>query len=181
VAANLLQVAKVGSGRLTLLLDEPFPRRSWSDRTRCALDDKLGAAFVELERRLTEAEEKRRRREEDLLRRQHAGDASVPTAKRAYITDLNRRRLLGQVSKYVEAQSLRAYAEGLQRTANSQDDRDAGEAIHRWAAWAQAEADRVDPLIAISALVCMEPDEIRPADFDRFMPPGMSAYRRPTS
>jgi len=34
---------------------------------------------------------------------------------------------------------------------------------------------------AISSLVYLEPDEIRPADFDKFMPPGMSAYRRPTS
>ena len=94
----------------------------------------------------------------------------MPAAKHAYITDLNRRRLIEQVSKYVEAQSLRAYSEDLRRTASAQNDPDTGEANHRWAAWAQTEADRVDPLIAISELAYLEPGELTPADFDRFMP-----------
>jgi hypothetical protein len=176
-----LKVAKVGSGRLTLLLDEPFSRRSWSDRTRWTLDDKLGAAFAELEKRLADAEEKQRRLEEDLLRRQQDWHAAVPVAKCAYVVDLNRRRLREQVTKYGESLALRAYSEDLLRSAEAPDQASTGEAIHRWAEWAQSEADRLDPLNKISALAYFEPDEIGPADFDRFMPPGMSAYRRPTS
>lgn len=175
-----LKVVKVGSGRLTLLLEEPFKRRSWSDRSRWSLDDKLGAVFVELETRVADAKEKRRRREEELLRQQEEWDAAVPAAKRAYIAALNRRRLREQVTQYREADTLRKFAEVLEQTAHQADSK-TGESIRQWAAWARSEADRVDPLTDISALVYLEPDEIGPADFDKFMPAGMSAYRRPTT
>ena len=176
-----LIVAKVGSGRLMLVLDEPFSRRSWSDRTRWTLDDKLGAAFAELDKRIADAEEKQRRREEDLLSRQIEWDAAVPVAKHAYIVDLNRCRLREQAAEYGESLALRAYSESLQRSAGDQHQAEAGEAIRRWASWAQSEADRLDPLNDPSALAYLEPDDIGPADFDKFMPPGMSAHRRPTS
>ncbi|WP_141120247.1 hypothetical protein [Mycobacterium malmoense] len=174
------KVAKVGSGRLTLLLDTPFSRRSWSDRSRWSLDDKLGAAFTELETRVAEAEEKRRRSEEDLLRRQQAWDAAIPAAEQAYITDLNRQRLQGQVNQHREAKSLRAYAKELERTADQAESK-AAEAIRRWAIWALSEADRLDPLNNPLELAYIEPDDITPADIAKFMPAGMNAYHRPTT
>jgi hypothetical protein len=141
---------------------------------------KLGAAFVELETRVADANEKRRRREEELLRQQEEWDAAVPVAKRASIDDLNRRRLRDQVTQYREAEVLRNYAKDLEHTAD-QADSETRESIRQWAAWVRSEADRVDPLNDISVLVYLEPDEVRPADFDKFMPAGLSAYRRPTS
>jgi hypothetical protein len=173
-----LKVAKVGSGRLTLMLDAPFSRRTWSDRKRWSLDDKLGAAFAELQSRVADAEEKRRRAEEDLVRRQQEWDAAVSAAKHAYIVDLNRRRVREQVSKYGEAQALRAYAKELQDAADGADSQGA-QVIRRWAMWARSEASRVDPLNDVSELAYVEQDEITPADFDRFMPRGMNAHRRP--
>lgn len=174
-----LKVAKVGSGRLTLWLDEPYARKSWSDRRRWTLDDKLGAAFSEMERRVVEAAEQRREREDDLLRRQEAWDAAVPAAQESYIVDLNRRRLLEQAAQHAQAQALRDYARALQAIADSADGPDHAAGIHRWAEWAVDEADRVDPINDVQGLHYEEPDDIPPADYDKFMPKGMSAYRRP--
>ncbi|MDP7703354.1 hypothetical protein QXK92_11725 [Mycobacterium sp. TY815] len=62
-----LQARKVGSGRLTLQLGKYYRTRSWSDRSRWSLEDKLGALFAELDAKVAEAVEDRRRREADLL------------------------------------------------------------------------------------------------------------------
>jgi hypothetical protein len=175
-----LKVAKVGSGRLTLQLEEPYARKSWSDRRRWTLDDKLGAAFTEMERRVVEAAEQRLRREDDLLRRQQAWDAAVPVAQQAYVVDLNRQRLFDQVAEHARAQALRDYARALQTIADSRDGSDDAAAIHRWARWAANEADRTDPLNDVENLHYEEPDDLQPANYDRFMPKGMSAHRRPT-
>lgn len=174
-----LTVAKVGSGRLTLQLEEPYARRSWSDRRRWTLDDKLGAAFNEMDRRVEEAAKQRRRREDDLSRRQLEWDAAVPVAKEAYVADLNRRRLLDQVAQYTQAQALRDYAHALKAVADAADDSDDAAAIHRWAGWSVDEADRTDPINDVKSLHYEEPEDLQPGDYDKFMPKGMSAHRRP--
>jgi hypothetical protein len=93
-----LQARKVGSGRLTLQLGQYYRARTWSDRRRWTLDDKLGAFFAELDARVAQATEERHRRDEDLLRRQKAWDAATLDAQRVYIIDLNRRRLQEHVN-----------------------------------------------------------------------------------
>jgi hypothetical protein len=175
-----LELTKVGSGRLTLQLDEPYARKSWSDRRRWTLDDKLGAAFGEMERRVVEAAEQRRRRQDDLLRRQQEWDAAVPAAQESYIVDLNRRRLLEQATQHAQAQVLRDYARALQSIADATDGSGDAAGIRRWAEWADDEADRVDPINDVKSLHYEEPDDIPTADYDKFMPKGMSAYRRPS-
>lgn len=174
-----LAVAKVGSGRLTLQLEEPYARKSWSDRHRWTLDDKLGAAFSEMERRMDEAAKQRRRREDDLLRRQLEWDVAVPVAKDAYVADLNRRRLLDQVARHAQAQALRDYARAVRAIADAADDSDDAAAIHRWARWSVDEADRTDPINDVKSLHYEEPDDLQPDGYDKFMPKDMSAHRRP--
>jgi hypothetical protein len=174
-----LTMAKVGSGRLTLQLEEPYARKSWSDRRRWTLDDKLGAAFSEMERRVDEAAKQRCRREDDLLRRQLEWDAAMPVAKEAYVADLNRRRLLDQLAQHARAQALREYAHALNAIADTADDSENAAAIHRWAGWSVDEANRMDPINDVKSLYYEEPDELQPDDYDKFMPKGMSAHRRP--
>ncbi|OBY29615.1 hypothetical protein [Mycolicibacter kumamotonensis] len=174
-----LAVAKVGSGRLTLQLEEPYARKSWSDRRRWTLDEKLGVAFSEMEWRVDEAARQRRRREDDLLHRQLVWDAAVPVAKEAYVDDLNRRRLLDQAAQHSRAQALRDYSRALKAVADAADDSDDAAAIHRWAGWSADEADRTDPIKDVKSLHYAEPDDLQPGDYDKFMPKGMSAYRRP--
>lgn len=74
-----LRVKQVGSGRLSVKLRDYVRNKSWSDRSRWSLEDKLGALFVELDARYTEAIDARKRREADLLCRQEKWDAAVMT------------------------------------------------------------------------------------------------------
>ena len=174
-----LHVRKVGSGRLTLQLGQYWQRKSWSDRRRWTLDDKLGTAFVELDRRVAEAAEQRQWRAADLLRRQQDWDAAVHVAQQAYVVDLNRRRLRAQVAHRAEAEALRDYARTLEALIDERAEPSTTDLIVRWGKWAVEEADRIDPLNNPDCLRYLEPDTLRAEDYDSFMPKGMSAHRRP--
>ncbi|CAN5378268.1 hypothetical protein BH10ACT9_BH10ACT9_41230 [soil metagenome] len=175
-----LQVRKVGSGRLTLQLGQYYRTRSWSDRSRWTLDDKLGALFAELDARVTEAAEQRRQREEELLRRQQAWDAAVLAAKRAYVFDLNQRRLRDQVTDQVRAREYRNYAESLNALIDDCDDPTIAESIRTWQQWTSQEADRIDQLTNPEVLRYVEPDHVTAEEFAPFMAKGMNAHHRPT-
>lgn len=175
-----LQPSKVGSGRLTLQLGRYYPTRSWSDRRRWTLDDKLGAIFAELDARVAEAAEQRRRRETELLARQHAWDAAVAAAKQAYVVEFNRRRLHEQADHHGQAAKLRDYAHTLDEVAGGCADPAAAEPIRTWQRWAREEADRIDPLGHLDTLRYLEPDTITPDDYAPFMPAGMNPHQRPT-
>jgi len=174
-----LQVKKVGSGRLTLQLGQYYRTKSWSDRSRWTIDDKLGAMFAELDARVAAAAEERRQREADLHRRQQAWDAAVLAAQQAYVLDLNRRRLDEQVSHRAHAHDLRDYARTLTDAIDRCDDAVVAESIRSWQRWASQDADRIDPINHPDMLRYVEPDTMRPEDYEPFMPEGMSAHRRP--
>lgn len=174
-----LHQMKVGSGRLTLQIGHYWHRKSWSDRRRWTLDDKLGDLFLEIERRTAEAAHQRRQREDDLHRRQQSWDAAVIDAKHAHVIDLNRRRLREQVTNHKEAQALREYAQTLVAFAGRQSTSDA-EDITGWERWTIEEADRIDPINTPDSLHYLEPDAFEPDDLEPFMPKGMSAHHRPT-
>lgn len=173
-----LQMRKVGSGRLTLRLGRYYRYRTWADRTRWTLEDKLGAAFVEMQSRVDEAAAERRRKEDDLLRRQQAWDEGVQQAKAAYVIDLNRRRLREQAARHGEAHALRTYAQALAGLADSQPGSTAPTLLE-WARAASAEAERLDPLNDVGSLHRLEPENPEPDDYAPFMPKGMNAHRRP--
>jgi hypothetical protein len=175
-----LHTRKVGSGRLTLQLSEYYRTRSWSDRSRWTLDDKLGALFAELDARVTEAAEQRRQREEELLRRQQAWDAAVLAAQRAYVIDLNQRRLRDQVTDQGRARGYRDYAESLNVLIDDCDDPAIAESIRTWQRWTSREADRIDPLTHPEVLRYVEPDHVTAEEFAPFMAKGMNAHHRPT-
>ncbi len=175
-----LHTRKVGSGRLTLQLGQYYRTRSWSDRSRWTLDDKLGALFAELDARVTEAAEQRRQREEELLHRQQAWDAAVLAARRAYVIDLNQRRLRDQVTEQGRARDYRDYAESLNAIIDDCHDPALAESIRTWQQWTSQEADRIDPLINSEVLRYVEPDHITAEEFAPFMAKGMNAYQRPT-
>jgi hypothetical protein len=172
-----MKVVKLGSGRLTLRLEDPHPRRSWSDRRGSKLDDKLGDAFEEMERRVSVAVEWRLRREDDLRRRQQAWDAASLVAKQQYIFDINRQRLHEQITNHAEAQTMREFARRLRDVADSFAEVAEAATVDRWAAWVRDEAERIDPVNAVESLCFVEPEDVQPADFGKFMPKGMNAVR----
>lgn len=175
-----LKQRKVGSGRLTLLLGQYWQRKSWSDRRRWTLDDKLGAVFVELERRVAEAAQQRQLRQDDLRRRQRAWDAAMIEAQQAYVISLNRRRMREQVTNHIDAQAFRDYADTLSTAAERCTEPAEADSIRRWRQFAMNEAARIDPISTSDALHNLEPDTVRPEDCEPFLPKGMSAHRRPT-
>ncbi|WP_137146339.1 hypothetical protein [Mycolicibacterium sp. CR10] len=175
-----LHARKVGSGRLTLQLGEYYRTRSWSDRRSWTLDDKLGALFAELDARVTEAAEQRRQREEELLRRQQAWEAAVLAAQRAYVIDLNQRRLRDQVAEKGRAREYRDYAESLNGLIDDCDDPAIAESIRTWQHWTSQEAERIDPLTNPEVLRYVEPDHVTAEEFAPFMAKGMNAHHRPT-
>lgn len=175
-----LHTRKVGSGRLTLQLGQYYRTRSWSDRSRWTLDDKLGALFAELDARVAEAAEQRRQREEELLHRQQAWDAAVLAAQRAYVIDLNQRRLRDQVTDQGRAREYRNYAESLNAIIDDCDDPATAESIRTWQHWTSQEADRIDPLTDPEVLRYVEPDHVTAEEFAPFMAKGMNAHHRPT-
>lgn len=176
-----LQVRKVGSGRLTVQLGQYYRTRSWSDRRRWTLDDKLGDLFAELDVRVAAAAEARRRREEDLLGRQQVWDSASVVAREAYIVDLNRRRLQVQVAQRAQAQACREYAGSLDVVIAGCVDPATVEAIQAWQQWARREADRIDPLNHLKTLCYLEPETITVEAYAPFMPDGMNPHRRPTT
>lgn len=174
-----LQIKKVGSGRLTLQLGQYYRTRSWSDRSRWTLDSKLGALFAELDGRVAEAAAQRQQREADLARRQQEWDTAVVGAKKAYVVDLNRRRLHDQAAQHAQAQALRDYAGALDDVIGGCADASA-QPIRRWQRSALDEADRIDPINNPDMLCHLEPDTVASDDYAPFMPKAMNAHRRPT-
>lgn len=175
-----LTVHKVGSGRLTLQLGQYYRARTWSDRTRWRLDDKLGALFAELDNRVAQAAEERRVRDADLLRRQQSWDQAARIAQQAYVLDLNRRRLIDQVTRRRQAGEVREYADSLEEFAGSTGEVAIAESIRRWKQFAHAEADRIDPLKHVDQLAYLKPVTVGPDEFAAFMPEGFDAHHRPT-
>lgn len=175
-----LKKRKVGSGRLSLRLGPYYHCRTWADRRRWTLEDKLGAVVAEMQRRVDEAASSRRRRDEDLTHRQHEWDAAVEDAKRAFVIDLNRRRIREQAARHAEAKSLRTYSQALRDLAEAQTGTAISDPLRQWAQAAQDEADRLDPLTDPAGLRHVEPDNLQPDDYAAFMPPGLNAHNRPT-
>ncbi len=175
-----LQMRKVGSGRLSLRLGRYYRYRTWADRARWTLEDKLGAAFAEMQSRVDDAAAERLRTEDDLLRRQQAWDAAALQARAAYVVDLNRRRLREQAARHGEALALRTYAQALAALAASQPDSTDPAPLSDWARAAIEEAQRLDPLNDRDSLQRLEPENPQPDDYAPFMPKGMNAHRRPT-
>lgn len=175
-----LHIRKVGSGRLSLRLGRYYRYRTWSDRSRWTLEDKLGAAFAEMQSRVDEAAAERRRKEDDLLRRQQAWDTAVQQAKAAYVVDLNRRRVRDQAARHGEAQRLRNYAAALTALAHSRTDSADAPSLLQWARAANDEADRIDPLNDPDSLRHRHPENPEPDNYGQFMPKGMNVHRRPT-
>ena len=175
-----LKKRTVGSGRLSLRLGPYYHCRTWADRRRWSLEDKLGAAVAEMQRRVDEADSRRRRREQDLKRRQHEWDAAVEAAKRAFVIDLNRRWIREQAALHAEAKSLRTYSQALRDLAEAQTGTAISDPLRQWAQAAQEEADRLDPLTEPAGLRHVEPENLQPDDYAAFMPPGLNAHSRPT-
>jgi hypothetical protein len=172
-------IRQVPSGRLVLRLGAGHGSVCWADRQRWALEQKLPAVFKLVAERALEQARRRQRKEQERQQRQRTWEEATPRAKQAYIEQLNRDRLHQQVARSAEAEAIRGYCARLQSAAAECGDRELAEQIRGWAAWAWQEADRIDPLARPKRLAYEVPDEVRPPEFESFMPRGLSAWHPP--
>jgi hypothetical protein len=164
---------------LALRLDHHYRTRTWADRTRWRLEDRLTEVIDHVDSLARSEIERQREAHEKGLRDLEAWEAGAAAARRAYIAALNRRRMRNQAVRSGRAHALREFANLVLARAAAEADSSAAAQMLEWQAAVLVEAERMDPLNAPANLRTVEPEEITASDLARYMPCGMSIYYRP--
>lgn len=171
----------VPTGRLLIRTPERYGAKSWADRRRWRLEDKLGDVLAFAEQRCQEATSERRRAEAYDREQRRIWDDAVPRAHAQYVDQLNRERLDTQVQAWRRAQDYRHYAAELQRRSSAAELDDTARAgLTGWIAFIEEQAAHLDPLEAVEELRVVTPEAASATDLDRFMPSGMTVLRPPS-
>ncbi|WP_232666274.1 hypothetical protein [Pseudonocardia sp. TRM90224] len=135
----------VPSGRLRLQLDEDwsisFRRRSWADRQRWRLEDKLGAAWDDIDTRLTAMVDRQRAQERAAEQKQREWEAAMAAARDAFDHARRVTALEEQLEAWERAARIRAYCADLDDVAADEHT----EQRQAWIAWALGYAEQLDP------------------------------------
>jgi len=134
------------SGRLQLQLPDRYngDRRTWSDRARWRLEAKLGDVLAEIERR-SEVDEERRLEQERRARERHdMWERAVAQATLQLVDEHREGVLRRQVTAWRFAEDIRAWSSATRAILS---DRDGCDGTNEWLAWADAYADRIDPIL----------------------------------
>jgi hypothetical protein len=170
---------KVPTGRLALRLDHYYRNRTWADRTRWRLEDRLTEVTEHVDSLARAEIERQREAHEKGLRDLEEWEAGAAAARDAYVAALNRRRMRNQAVRSGRAQALREFANRVLARAAAESDPSAAAQMLEWQAAILVEAEWVDPLNAPADLRSVEPEEIAASDLAHYMPRGMSIYYRP--
>jgi len=170
---------KVPTGRLALRLDHHYRTRTWADRTRWRLEDRLTEVIDHVDSLARSEIERQREAHEKGLRDLEAWEAGAAAARCAYVAALNRRRMRNQAVRSGRAHALREFADLVLARAAAEADPSASAQMLEWQAAILVEAEWVDPLNSPADLRSVEPEEISASDLARYMPWGMSIYYRP--
>lgn len=173
------QVVTLPSGRLALRLRDEWHRRTWADRSRWRLDDKLPAVLAEMERRAAEAEQRRLAGAQAAVERHRRWTNAMAQARHGFIDELNRERLRWQVGEWQLAAAMRAYCDAIDQAAVGADSATQALVLKQWLEWCRAEADRIDPLRHVDQLALERPPQVSLADLRRFLPADLSPYEEP--
>jgi hypothetical protein len=170
---------KIPTGRLALRLDHNYRNRTWADRTRWQLEDRLTDVIDHVDSLARAEIERQREAHENGLRNLEAWEAGAAAAREAYIAALNRRRMRSQAARSGRAHALREFADRVLARAEAEADSSAAAQMLEWQGAILVEAGWVDPLTTPAELRLAEPEEITARDLDPYMPRGMSIYYRP--
>ena len=170
---------KVPTGRLALRLDHHYRTRTWADRTRWRLEDRLTEVIDHVDSLARSEIERQREAHEKGLCDLEAWEAAAAAARHAYIAALNRRRMRNQAARSGRAITLREFADRVLTLAAAEADPPAAAQMLEWHAAILVEAGRMDPFSAPADLRSVEPEEISASDLAPYMPWGMSIYYRP--
>ena len=169
-----LVVRKVPSGRL-VLTSHAARSLYWADRKRWTLDDKLGHALADCERRSTQAAKNRAEATSKAERALAEWEKAVDEAQAAHIEDLNRRHLLQLVEDASTAAGIRDFLDRISDHVHSGP----GGVTAEWVAWARDSADQIDPGPEAARFAAPGHDELTSNELDRWMPNGWTAARPP--
>ncbi len=170
---------KVPTGRLALRLEHLYRNRTWADRSRRRLEDRLTEVIDHVDSLARAEIERQREAHEKGLRDLEGWEAGAQAARLAYVAALNRRRMRNQAARSGRAHALREFADRVLARAAAEADPSAAAQMLEWQAAIDAEAGRMDPLNAPADLRLVEPEEITARDLAPYMPRGMSIYYRP--
>lgn len=167
----------VPNGNVQVTSGSPYHRRTWADRSRWSIADKIpdmvsyaeGEATEERARRVT-AEQ---RRQERIAEWQVAVAQAVAAHKHLH----NRERAGKQLEAWEAASRCRNYAAAVAVAAEELSGEQRSDALG-WAAWLNDQADEVDPIRTPSQLTVQTPS---PASWElsRLMPFGWTASQPP--
>src|SRR5664280_1207526 len=170
---------KAPTGRLALRLDHHYRNRTWADRSRWRLEDRLTEVIDHVDSLARAEIERQREAHEKGLHDLEAWEAGAAAARHAYIVALNRRRMRNQAVRSARAHALREFADRVLARAAAEADSSAAAKMLEWQAAILVEAGRMDPFNAPADLRSVEPEEIAASDLAPYMPRGMSIYYRP--
>jgi hypothetical protein len=170
---------KVPTGRLALRLDHNYRTRTWADRTRWRLEDRLTEVIGHVDSLARSEIERQREAHEKGLRDLEAWEAGAGAARHAYIAALNRQRMRNQAVRSGRAHALREFADRVRAQAAAEAAPSAAAQMLEWQAAILVEAEWVDPLNTPADLRSVIPEEITARDLAPYMPCGMSIYYRP--
>jgi hypothetical protein len=170
---------KVPTGRLALRLEHSYRNRTWADRSRWRLEDRLTEVIEHVDSLARAELERQREAHEKGLRDLEAWEDGVAAARHAYIAALNRRRMRNQAARSGRAHALREFANRVLALTAADAGPSAAAQMLEWQAALLAEADRLDPVLAPAELRWVEPEQIRTSDLAPYMPGGMNIYYRP--
>jgi hypothetical protein len=170
---------KVPTGRLALRLDHHYRTRTWADRKRWRLEDRLTEVIDHVDSLARGEIERQREAHEKGLRDLEAWEAGAAAARHAYIVALNRRRMRNQAVRSGRAHALLEFADRVLARAAAEADPSAAAQMLEWQAAILVEAEGMDPFTTPDELRLVEPEEITASDLAPYMPWGMSIYYRP--
>ncbi len=171
---------RVPSGRLTLRLEHHYRNRTWADRVRWRVEDRVIDVIDHVDCLARAEIERQREAHEKGLRDLEEWEAAVVAARRDFLVAMNRRRMRQQAARSARAQTLRAFADRVAVASLAESNVDLKGRMLDWQAQIADQADNLDPLNSPEDLGPIEPQEIGPTQLAPYMPRGMSVYYRPT-
>jgi hypothetical protein len=120
-------------------------QKSWADRTRWTLEDRLPQLLHELELQAIEAEERRLAREREEAERQRQWEAAVEDAKRRLVDEHRLEVLRNRARAWHEADAIRAYCDAVEARHGAEAIAADPEAA-QWLALAREYADQAQEL-----------------------------------
>jgi hypothetical protein len=143
-------------------LDGSYGRqKSWADRSRWTLEDRLPHLLRELELQAIDAEERRLAAAREEAERQRQWEAAMEDAKRQLIEDHRLEVLRSRVRAWQEADAIRAYCDAVEAR-HGADTLAANPEAAQWLALAREQADRAQQLPRMPPHPEPTPERLKP-------------------